>query len=622
MLAVTIAGKIQEFEQVVDRYVYGRDVHLENAMYVLEGKKKLRSFSDGVHYDSVVKAAGDIIELAGMDIAAHSEECDMTLDEMKGFLDDINLRIESEKSSADKLRAKIDDNKKISERLSDLKGLKTDISELFEMEYIKFRYGHIPQSGYRMLETYLSDMNIVFVKTADDGQNVWGMYFAPASEMQKVEEIFTSLYFVPTHLPKGLSGTPEEISAKLALENDRLSQEITALSKSTRTLLAGLEDKLAAVYNTALKRQKFNEVRAAAVHSHDYFYIVGWMSARDAKALEKETEKDESVVMFYADTPENLKGIVTPPTKLKNNIVFRPFEMFVKMYGLPGYNEIDPTPLLAITYILFFGMMFGDLGQSAVFVILGFLIYKLKKMELARIVGICGISGMVFGVVYGSVFGNEEIIHGILPPMQNITTLLISTVSMGAIVIVFSMLLKIINAASNKDYGELLFSPNGVSGLVFYVSMLMLVLNLVLSLELPTGIFAAIMAVAFVCIYMQEPLGELIRGKKNWLPRDPMVYVQNLFEMVEVLLSYFSNTVSFLRIGAFAIVHVGMMMAVDMLAGGGGAASVIVNILGNIVVMVLEGLVVGIQVLRLEYYEMFSRYFTGNGRQFVSLKDK
>lgn len=622
MLAVTIAGKIHEFEQVIDRYVYGRDIHLENAMYVLGGKKKLRSFTDGVHYEAVVKSAEDIIELAGIDISAHSEESDMSLDEMKSFLDDINSRIENEKKCADSLRSEIEENRRIKESLANMQDLKTDLSKLAEMKYIKFRYGHIPQSGYRMLETYLSDMNIVFVKTAGDGQNVWGIYFAPASEMQKAEEIFTSLYFVPVPLPEEINGTPEEIAAQLVLKNKELAEEITTLRNSTRALLEGLEDKIAAIYNTASKRQKFNEVRAAAVHSHDYFYIVGWMSEKDAKALDKEMEKDDSIVLFYSDRPENLKNIVTPPTKLKNNIVFRPFEMFVKMYGLPGYSEIDPTPLLAVTYILFFGMMFGDLGQSAVFVILGFLVYKLKKMELARIVGICGISGMIFGVIYGSVFGNEEIIHGILPPMENITTLLLSTVAMGAVVIVLSMILKIKNAASNKDYGELLFSQNGVSGLVFYVSLLMFALNMVLSLGLPSVVFVILMVAAFVCIYLHEPLSELLQGKKGWLPKDPMFYVQNLFEMVEVLLSYFSNTISFLRIGAFAIVHVGMMMAVDMLAGDGGTASIIVTVLGNIIVMVLEGLVVGIQVLRLEYYEMFSRYFTGNGRQFVSLRDK
>ena len=130
MLAVTIAGKIHEFEQVIDRYVYGRDIHLENAMYVLGGKKKLRSFTDGVHYEAVVKSAEDIIELAGIDISAHSEESDMSLDEMKSFLDDINSRIENEKKCADSLRSEIEENRRIKESLANMQDLKTDLSKL------------------------------------------------------------------------------------------------------------------------------------------------------------------------------------------------------------------------------------------------------------------------------------------------------------------------------------------------------------------------------------------------------------------------------------------------------------------------------------------------------------
>ncbi len=622
MVAVTIAGKIQQFEQVVDRYVYGRDIHLEDAMYVLGAKKKLRNFADGVHYEAVVKSASEIIELAGIDVGAHTDEVDMSLDDMKGFLEEINTKIENEKLKAQELLAQIEKNNKIKDSLDNIKELDTDLSRLESMRFIQVRYGHLPQSGYRMLETYLSDMNMVFIKTGGDSQTVWGLYFAPASEIQKVDEIFTSLYFVPVSLPKDVGGTPEEIQAQMILKNKELNEGIVRLGKETRTLIEGLEDKIAAIYNTASKRQKFNEVRAAAVHSHDFFYIVGWMSEKDAKALDREMSDDDSIILFYSEDPENLKGIVSPPTKLKNNIIFRPFEMFVKMYGLPSYNEIDPTPLLAVTYILFFGMMFGDFGQSAIFVILGFLIYKIKHMELARIIGICGISGMIFGILYGSVFGKEDIIKGILPPMDNIQTLLISTVAIGAVIIVLSMILKIRNTASAKEYGEMLFGQNGISGLVFYISLILLALNIVLALGLPNVVFIVLMAVSFLCIYMHEPLSDLIKGKKGWLPKDPMYYVQSLFEMVEVLLSYFSNTISFLRIGAFAIVHVGMMMAVEMLAGSGGVGTIIVTILGNILVMILEGLVVGIQVLRLEYYEMFSRYFTGNGRLFVSVRDK
>lgn len=623
MKAITIAGKIHDFERVVGQYVYGKDIALENAALVLGSKKKLHSFTDGVHYENIVKTAGDIITLAGIDTKKYSgEDSEMSLDEMKEFLDGINARIENEKKRADEIKEQIEANNKVKQSLDRMQELDVDLGKLFAMEFVQFRYGHLPRSGYRMLETYLYDMNIIFVKTGQDEQNVWGLYFAPATQIQRTEEIFTSLYFVPQQLPEDMSGTPEQIQAQIVLENKALSDKIAELGKETKKQISDSEKVISEVYNTASKRQKFNEVRAAAVHSHDFFYIVGWMSEKDAKALDKEMSKDESIVLFYSEDAENLKSIIKPPTKLKNNMVFRPFEMFVNMYGLPSYNEIDPTPLLAVTYILFFGMMFGDLGQSAIFVVLGFLLYKLKNIKLMQIVGICGISGMIFGILYGSVFGNENIIHGILPPMENIQTLLISTVAMGAVVIVLSMFLNIKNAAANKDYPAMIFGQNGISGLVFYVSMLGLVLNMVLSLGLPSKLFVVLMIAAFVCIFMQEPLGDLLKGKKQWLPKDPMFYVQSLFEMVEVLLSYFSNTISFLRVGAFAIVHVGMMMAVQMLAGNGGVTTVIVTILGNIVVMVLEGLVVGIQVLRLEYYEMFSRYFTGSGKPFVSIKDK
>jgi len=123
-------------------------------------------------------------------------------------------------------------------------------------------------------------------------------------------------------------------------------------------------------------------------------------------------------------------------------------------------------------------------------------------------------------------------------------------------------------------------------------------------------------------LYLCEPLGKLVEGKKDWLPRNGMFFVENLFEMFEVILSFFTNTISFLRIGAFAIVHVGMMMVVAILSQSGGVGGVIVQVIGNVLVMVLEGLIVGIQVLRLEYYEMFSRYFSGRGKEFMSLRDK
>ncbi|MDD6736526.1 MAG: V-type ATPase 116kDa subunit family protein [Clostridiales bacterium] len=623
MVAVTVSGKLEEFDSVVERYICNQSIHLENAVTVLGDTKILSSFEENTEYDGIVKTAEEILKTAGMPLKIRDKDISISAEQMKEELSAISANVKEENSRRKELSDRKRENEDFIKRLSYIKELDFDISKLFQMEFIKARYGHLPKGGYKMLNTYLNDMQAVFVEMYRmENSDVWGFYFAPKSMADTVDEVFDSLYFERVFLPGDISGTPKQIISELQRRNADIDRQIKELTEKTDRMLSESSDMLANIYSVARKRQQFSAVRSNAARSKDHFYIMGWMSEKDAKQMGERAKHDDSITMFYTEKAERLKNIITPPTKLKNNFIFRPFEFFVKMYGIPGYTEFDPTPLLAVTYILFFGMMFGDVGQSALFAIGGFLIYKFKKIDLANIIGVCGLSGIVFGFLYGSVFGKEDIIHGVLPPMDNITTLLISTVAMGAVVIVLGLLLNIRNCYDRNNKGEMIFGHNGVAGLVFYVSVILLVLSKLLKINIPAGILTTLIAVSLLVIFMAEPLKELMEGKKDWFPKDGMFFVQSFFELFEVLLSYFSNTISFLRIGAFAIVHVGMMMAVEMLAAGGGVKSVIVTILGNALVMVMEGLVVGIQVLRLEYYEMFSRYFTGNGKPFESLKIK
>ena len=146
-----------------------------------------------------------------------------------------------------------------------------------------------------------------------------------------------------------------------------------------------------------------------------------------------------------------------PPTKLRNNRLFRPFEMFVNMYGLPSYTGIDPTPYVAITYMLIFGIMFGDLGQGLVISLFGFILTKWKKAKLGPIMERIGISSAIFGCLYGSVFGNEDIIKPFfhIEPLYSVlgkpnsifqisTYLLIAALAIGVILIVVSMTMNIV----------------------------------------------------------------------------------------------------------------------------------------------------------------------------------
>lgn len=302
------------------------------------------------------------------------------------------------------------------------------------------------------------------------------------------------------------------------------------------------------------------------------------------------------------------------------------------MYGLPAHDEMDPTVFVALTYTFIFGAMFGDVGQGLCLFALGGLIYWKKKMALAGIISIAGIFSTFFGFMFGSFFGFEGTIikpiwlspmHAMmkLPFLGQLNTVFIIAVAFGMGLILLAMVFQIINAWRRKDRENMLFSPNGVAGLIFYGFLVATIVLYMTGHKTPGNILMAIfLGVPIILFLLKEPLGQLISGKKAKVEEGVgMFLIQGFFELFETMLSFFSNTISFVRVGAFAVSHAAMMEVVLMLGGitdGVGTPNWAVIVIGNIIVCALEGLVVGIQVLRLEYYEMFSRFYRGSGREF------
>lgn len=628
MQAVTIAGAVDDFDHIVSKYVCNRDIHIENALTALSKKKKLHTFSEENIYEPIVQRVETLMTRAGMQIDLSGKYKPCTVDYMNEFLDNASAQIEDEEQKMEIILNELKHVNDLLDKIVLLDGIDSDLTGLDKFEFSKFQFGSMPYRSYHTLKTYLNDMEAIFIKTheeerSNDSWFVWGFYFVPECRSQRVEEVFSSLYFEPMDFPPEFCGVPSEIKEELLKKKKELEECRSKLSSKIRDELKDEFEDICNIYYTAKQHCKIAMIKKNAVHSDNFFYIVGWMPRTEAKKLDREIKASGDTVLFVSSEPDKAGENMTPPTKLRNNPIFRPFEFFVKMYGMPSYNELDPTPVLALTYILFFGIMFGDVGQSAILAIAGFIVYFKKKIELGGIMGMVGISGVVFGFVYGSIFGNEEILPHLISPMHSINQMLIITIAMGVFFIFMGLMLNVINSFRTGKTGEAVFGHNGIAGIVFYATLICALLSKLLKLfEIPTPVIAVLLILSILAMYLSEPLSKLIRGSKNWLPKDGMFYVENLFEMFEVILSYMTNTISFLRIGAFAIVHVGMMMVVAVLAEGGGIGGIIVNIIGNILVMCLEGLIVGIQVLRLEYYEMFSRYFDGQGREFVSLKNK
>lgn len=299
--------------------------------------------------------------------------------------------------------------------------------------------------------------------------------------------------------------------------------------------------------------------------------------------------------------------------------------MFVEMYGLPAYNEMDPTIFIALTYTLMFGIMFGDVGQGLVLVLGGLLLYQKKGIRLAGIVGFAGIWSVFFGFMYGSFFGFEEVLPAIwMKPMDNIMTVLMLAIGFGTILILIAMVLNMVNAIRAKEYGRLLVDQSGVAGIICYGFAAVCIVLFATGHGLPAATLIGLaVGIPLIAILLKEPLSHFIEKKKPVLPEGSkvMFLVEAVVECFDVVLSYATNTISFVRVGAFALSHAGMMGVVMTLAGlEKGNPNWIIIILGNILVAGLEGLVVGIQVLRLEYYEMFSRFYKGTGKPFAAFR--
>ena len=413
---------------------------------------------------------------------------------------------------------------------------------------------------------------------------------------------------------------PDEDLQTINKDLGDIDSEIKSLETSIQDIRSKNKDVVDNLSNSLEYYEKSDELVAKMAKGDKYLYLSGWVPDSKIKDFENLSNKyDDTIVTVKEESNQE------PPTKLKNNKLFRPFEFLVNMYGAPNYNEIDPTPFFAVSYMLLYGMMFGDLGQGLVFVLLSFLVDK-KNKTFGALIRRVGFSACFFGLMYGSVFGIETLIPAILiKPFDNIMKVLIASVAFGIGLLVISYFIGIYNKlVKQKNIEEGIFGKEGIAGLMMMTSFVLLILNIVKVNPLPKTVGLVILLASIVMIVFSRPIVAKIEKRDEVFESSAFdYYVESSFSIIEALLSVFSNLVSFTRVGAFAINHVGLYMAFEVMSkiAGGGIKGLIILILGNILIIGLEGMIVFIQGLRLEFYEMFSKYYQGNGRKFRPIKE-
>ena len=631
---VSIIGPKGDMDRVINQYLDHYEIQLENTLTELKDVKNLNPYMEVNPYKETVAKANMLTEKLS---DQPEDEMDMSIEEAVTLVEKKAKSLEKVQKKLDKLEA---ERKNIQGLVNDMipfRDIAYDIQSILHFRFIKYRFGKISKEYYDKLQSYVYDeLSSVFYKCQCDKDYVWGVYFVPASEAERVDAVYTSLHFERLYMKDAYEGTNEEAYNKLMREKEAVEEKIRELEMKREQILHKNAKELLAAKRKLNDLTENHDVRKMAAFTQNKsavsYILCGWMTKKDAESFAKEIEGDENVFCFRDAAHES--ALSKPPTKLKNPKIFKPFEMFIRMYGLPDYNEFDPTIFVAITYSFIFGVMFGDVGQGLCLCVGGFLLYALKKSNLVAIIGFAGIFSTIFGFMFGSVFGFENVIEPIwLRPVSNMTTLpfignlntvFVVTVAFGMGLILLTMIFHIINGIKAKNKEAIFFDTNGIAGLVFYGAVVAVVVLFMTGNPLPGGIVLGIMfGVPLLCIAFKEPLTALVEKKAEVMPKEKgMFIVQAVFELIEVLLSYFSNTLSFVRIGAFAVSHAAMMEVVLMLAGAenGAAPNWIVVVLGNIFVCGMEGLIVGIQVLRLEYYEFFSRFYKGGGREFKPYK--
>ena len=631
MKFLSITGPKEDIDRVVDTYLSKYEIHLENALSELKTVQDLRPFVETNPYKDISQRAEELSQLLSPD-GEQTGHKKMTVSQAADIIEAIGNETEELKAREETLLAKRDSLKESLQRILPFTALNYDLSSILHFKYIKFRFGRISHEYYHKFEDYVYDtIDTVLYKCREDDEYVWLVYFVPDTISNRIDAIYASMHFEQITVPDEYKGTPFEATKTLEDNMKTVQLEINDLRKQLSTFLESKRDDLLSARDRLESfSTNFNVRKLAACtrQSRNTFYILcGWMSHRDADSFQNDISEDEKTFCIVEENHENI--ISRPPTKLLNPGLFKPFELFIRMYGLPAYNEIDPTILIGLTYSFLFGFMFGDVGQGLCLLIGGFLLYRMKKLSLGAIVSCCGFFSTIFGFLFGSIFGFEDIIHPVwLRPMQHMTnlpfigrlnTVFIVAVSLGMGIILLTMILNIINSYRSRDPERTFFDTNGLAGFVFYAGLVLTIVLYMTENPIPASALLVIMfGLPLVIMFFKEPLTHLVERKSRIMPKEKgMFVVQGFFELFEVLLSYFSNTLSFVRVGAFAVSHAAMMEVVLMLSGHeAGTVNWLVVVFGNLFVCGMEGLIVGIQVLRLEYYELFSRFYRGTGRAF------
>ncbi len=639
MYRLSLIGRLEDLDSVLSDIICSERISMTNALHQIEEEKLtmdipnedlekkidfnyVTTVSRDEELDSWLTKAKKLREVFQIEPETDMKSCDMMLD--AGEIDEIYAGLESDIERVHGMQERLAALDEIEREYRMVQGLDVPIEELRNMEYFDYQFGRIPAENKARLRKNDHKLLTSFYQLPSSETNDVFLAIYPKQVSHVTERVLRSIHWNDIELDPSYEGTVDQILKTIQNERASLQQQIEEENRLLTERSQTEKDKYRSLISTIEMRETTDKLKSQVASGSRYFYITGWVPQSDGPLIKSMFSGYDDLLVQFAE-PEETPDLL-PPTRLKNNKFFRPFEFLVDMYGRPNYYEIDPTPYFGITYMLLFGMMFGDVGQGAVFALIGWLLSK-KTDKFGALLMRIGLASAIFGFLYGSIFSIETIIPALLiRPFHEINTVLIAAIAFGVVLSSSAYIFGILNSFRRHDLEEALFGKEGVAGLLLLWSAILLVLGVAMNIKiLPTPVLAVIALLCIAAMIAKQPLTHLIEGKRP-LHSEPVssYYIENGFALIETLIAILSGTISFVRVGAFAINHTGLFLAFETIGHmiGTSGGMIAMTILGNIIIIGLEGLIVFIQGLRLEFYELFSKYYKGDGIVFEPLTNK
>ncbi len=528
-------------------------------------------------------------------------------------------------------------------RREKLEGMLTEFAPLSDLRvpvsespytFLLMRYGEVERENLDYIRDKISSLSAVLLTLSSEGEREVVLLVGLKSDRLKLKRILREAAFREMEIPEKAKETApatDELKDKIEQIDGQLSEvskEINELKEKNTTRLLEWHRALTAAH-------LLMKVKGYLKKTRKTYVLSGWIPSNKRKLVEKEILREARgraiiEVIPPAEITGYRRGKLKVPVLLKHPRFFRPFQMLVSSFGTPGYRLIDPTPVVAISFMVMFGMMFGDIGHGVVLAVLGYLLGfrgtsgNEGKVLAGRLAFYCGLSSILFGFMFGSIFGVEDLIpHIWMKPMNNVLYFFKVALYFGIAMITLGIIFNLVNAVRTRNIREALFGQSGLVSAVIYWVGVGVVSVFLANRSIPVILLVFALGIPVLLLFLREPIMALIQHRHVSFSGGVLTYLmETVIEVMEIVTGYLGNTVSFIRVAAFSLAHVGLFIAVfsmaDMVRGksGGIVYWSLIMLVGNIVIIGLEGLVVTIQAIRLEYYEFFGKFFVGGGESY------